>query len=200
MSPSSASPTGIPTRACSNCSTPWPRCPAGDATLHLAGRDDVDADYSDRVAPAPGRARSRRACRGARRGRPRRRSPSCTPAPTSSCCPATSRATRPCSPRRCAAGLPVVGWRRPFLEHFATTASRDASSSRATFAALSAALARLATDDDDRRRLAAAARRRGSTLPTWDDTAARFFAALRAAAAAVEPADDGSASTRCRCG
>jgi glycosyltransferase involved in cell wall biosynthesis len=92
-----------------------------------------------------------------------------------------------------ACGLPVVGWRLPFLEHFVRDGVEGRLAEPGDIAALTGALADVIGDDAARRRFAAAAARRGSTLPTWRDTATRFFAELRRSAApAVEPPHDGA--------
>ena len=78
-----------------------------------------------------------------------------------------------------AAGLPVVGWDAGNLPHLA----RDGIEGRVVpvgdRAALTAALAALATDEPLRRRLGAAAGRRAATFPRWEDTARLLFAELR---------------------
>jgi glycosyltransferase involved in cell wall biosynthesis len=77
-----------------------------------------------------------------------------------------------------AAGLPVAGWRAGNLPHLATDDQEGVIVEPGDVAALAAALHRLATDDEYRHRLARAAHRRAQLLPTWDETAARFFGAL----------------------
>ena len=167
--------------------------PAGDATLHLAGRDDVDADYGAQVRRRL--AEPDLAERVVVHGAVDRETVAelyagadvfVLPSYVEGYATAVAEALW--------AGLPVVGWRRPHLERLAAEGVEGRLIAPGDVAALSAALARLATDEDDRRRLAAGARRRGSTLPTWNDAADAFFGALRGAAAvAVEPADGGSA-------
>ena len=165
--------------------------PAGDATLHLAGRDDVDADYGDRVRRRlidPDLA-ERVVAHGAV---DRQTVAELYAGADVFVLPSYVEGYATVVAEALCAGLPVVGWRRPHFERLATDGVEGCLLEPGDVPALSDALSRLATDDDHRLRLAAAARRRGSTLPTWDDTAARFFSALRAAAAAVEPADDRS--------
>ena len=195
VSPSSASPTGIRTRACSSCSTPSPRCPPSDATLHLAGRDDVDADYSARVAPAAGRARPRGPCRRARRGRPldgrralrRRRRVRAAELRRGLRDRRSPRRSRRAARRRMAAAVPRAT--------SSATASRGASPTPGDVAALDAALAGWPRTTTHRRRLRRRGRGVGARRCRHGTTRRRaFFAALRgSAAAAVEPADDGSA-------
>ena len=67
--------------------------PAGDATVHLAGRDDVDADYGDLCVGASSIPISQR--RVVAHGVIDRQAVAELYAgPMSSCCPATSRAMR----------------------------------------------------------------------------------------------------------
>ena len=163
--------------------------PAGDATLHLAGRDDVDADYGDRVRRRL--ADTELAARVVVHGAVDRQAVAELYAGADVfVLPSYVEGYATVVAEALCAGLPVVGWRRPHFERLATDGVEGCLVEPGDVRALSDALSRLATDDDHRLRLATAARRRGSTLPTWDDTAARFFAALRAAAGAVEPADD----------
>ena len=166
--------------------------PASDATLHLAGRDDVDADYGARVRrrlAAPDLA-GRVVVHGAI---DRETVAQLYHGADVFVFPSFVEGYATAAAEALWAGLPVVGWRRPHLERLTADGVEGRLIEPGDVAALGAVLARMATDDDDRRRLAAGARRRGSTLPTWNDAATAFFAALRGAAAvAVEPADDGS--------
>ena len=93
-----------------------------------------------------------------------------------------------------AAGLPIVGWRQPFLEHFVRDGVEGRLADPGDVAALTAALTDVLGDDQHRARFAAAAARRGHDLPTWADTANRFFAVIAGSVTAtVEPAQDRSA-------
>ena len=132
--------------------------------------------------PAPGRGRPcrprlRRPGQGAARpagpgragGRPRppaRRAGGrlCTRRPTSSP-PQPAGAVRDRVGEAMAAGLPVVGWRAGNLPHLAADGREGLLADPGDVAALSAALARLATDEELRRRLAAAAESRAATGP-----------------------------------
>jgi glycosyltransferase involved in cell wall biosynthesis len=77
-----------------------------------------------------------------------------------------------------AAGLPVVGWRAGNLPNLAGHDREGLILEPGDRRALTAALARLATDAGYRARLAAAATERAHSLPTWDETAARFVELL----------------------
>lgn len=82
-----------------------------------------------------------------------------------------------------AAGLPVVGWRSGNLPHLATHEREGLVVTPGDVEALAGALLRLVDDQPFRRRLAAAARERAATFPTWAESAERLFAELRRAAA-----------------
>ena len=140
VSPSSASPTGIRTRACSNCSTRSPRCPPATprctspvvttsmpTTAPGSRRRLAEPDLAD-VSSCTARSTARR-------------SPSCTPAPTCSCCRATSRATRPCVAEALWAGCPSWDGGGRTSSVSPPTASRDLLVEPGDVAALSAALA-----------------------------------------------------------
>ena len=93
-----------------------------------------------------------------------------------------------------AAGLPVVGWRRPFLQHFVRDGVQGRLADPGDVPALARALADVLGDEQRRAGFASAAARRGRALPTWADTATRFFTVVdRSVTATVEPADDRSA-------
>jgi len=77
-----------------------------------------------------------------------------------------------------AAGLPVVGWRAGNLPNLADHDREGLILEPGDRRALTAALGRLTTDAGYRERLAAAAAERARTFPTWDDTAARFVELL----------------------
>jgi glycosyltransferase involved in cell wall biosynthesis len=77
-----------------------------------------------------------------------------------------------------AAGLPVVGWRAGNLPNLAVHDREGLILEPGDRRALTAALARLATDAAYRERLAAAAAERARSLPTWEETAARFVELL----------------------
>jgi glycosyltransferase involved in cell wall biosynthesis len=81
-----------------------------------------------------------------------------------------------------AAGLPVVGWRAGNLPHLATHNREGLILPPGDVGGLTAALRRLIDDEPYRRRLGEAARRRAATLPTWEESAGRLFAMLRAVA------------------
>ena len=78
------------------------------------------------------------------------------------------------------AGLPVVGWDTGNLPHLARDGVEGRVVPTGDQAALTSALAVLATDEPLRRRLGAAAARRAATFPSWHDTARLLFTELRA--------------------
>ncbi len=78
-----------------------------------------------------------------------------------------------------AAGVPPVGWRAGNLPHLIEDGREGVLVEPGDVAGLRAALERLATDDPWRDQLTAAAQERGRRLPTWDDTATLFFGQLR---------------------
>jgi glycosyltransferase involved in cell wall biosynthesis len=81
-----------------------------------------------------------------------------------------------------AAGLPVVGWRAGNLPHLATHEREGLILPPGDVSGLTAALRRLIDDEPYRRRLGEAARQRAAALPTWEESAGRLFAMLRAVA------------------
>lgn len=153
----------------------------GAATLHLAGRDDVDPEYTSQVrrrlerADLDGRvvvhgALDRPALAGLYAG-----------ADVFVLASAVEGYATVCA-EALAAGLPVVGWRRPYLERLVTDGVEGRLVPAGDVTALRATLRQLAEDEPARLVMAEAARRRGATLPTWDDTATAFFAVLRTVA------------------
>jgi glycosyltransferase involved in cell wall biosynthesis len=166
------------------------RLPAGALSLHLVGRNDVDARYARRIRmklDRPG-LRDRVVVHGAvdHAGIADLYASADAFVTTSA---AESYGTA-CA-EALAMGLPVVGWRLPHMDQLVTDGVEGCLVEPHDIDALAGALERLARDSEWRRQLADGARHRGSTLPTWDDTARRFFAALGdSRTAAVEPADD----------
>ena len=79
-----------------------------------------------------------------------------------------------------AAGLPVVGWATGNLPYLARDGIEGRVVPPGDSAALTAALAGLATDEPLRLRLGAAARRRAAEFLTWEETARLLFDELRA--------------------
>lgn len=78
-----------------------------------------------------------------------------------------------------AAGLPVVGWQAGNLPNLATDGVEGVIVPAGDVVGLAEGLDRLATDVAWRNALAAAAARRGARLPTWSDAAAGVFGSLR---------------------
>jgi glycosyltransferase involved in cell wall biosynthesis len=150
----------------------------GDATLHLAGRDDVDRSYASRV-----RARLTGADVAGRvivHGPVDRQRLADLYANADVFALATYVETYgTVFGEALACGLPTVGWRAGNLQHLVTDGVEGCLVAPGDVRSLSDVLRRLARDDAWRDHLSAAARRRGSTLPTWEDTADAFFGALR---------------------
>ena len=103
-----------------------------------------------------------------------------------------------------AMGLPVVGWRTPYMCALVDDQVEGLLVPPGDIAGLGDAIHRLATDLDLRVSLSDGARRRGARLPTWEQTTRRFFGALgrlitepvepperRATAGDIDPADRG---------
>ena len=152
--------------------------PEDAATLHLAGRDDVEREYSARVRARlaePGLA-GRVVVHGPLG--PNRISALYHGADVF-VLPSVREPYGTAYGEAMAAGLPVVGWRAGNLPHLATHDQEGLVLPPGDVDALTAALRRLADDEPYRRRLGRAARRRAESLPTWDQSAARLFATLR---------------------
>jgi glycosyltransferase involved in cell wall biosynthesis len=81
-----------------------------------------------------------------------------------------------------AAGLPVVGWRAGNLPHLATHEREGLILPPGDVSGLTAALRRLIDDEPYRRCLSRAAQRRAAALPTWEESAGQLFSMLRAVA------------------
>jgi glycosyltransferase involved in cell wall biosynthesis len=160
------------------------------ATLHLAGRDDVDAAHTERVHArlAMSDLDGRVLVHGA--------VDVTTVAGLYAGADVFALATyvegyATVFAEALAAGLPVVGWRRPFVEHLVRDGVEGRLADTGDVTSLARALADVIGDEEGR--FAEAAVRRGRTLPTWRDAAARFFAELRrSTAATVEPPHDGA--------
>jgi glycosyltransferase involved in cell wall biosynthesis len=156
--------------------------PDDHATLHLAGRDDVDAVYA---------AKAR-----ARLARPDLRGRVVTHGPLGRdeiailfanadgfVLPSYVETYGTVYGEALAAGLPTVGWRAGNLPNLVTDGREGCLVAPGDVDGLRAVLERLATDEPWREGLADAARRRGASLPTWDAAADAFFGALRRLAA-----------------
>ena len=76
-------------------------------------------------------------------------------------------------------GLPVVGWRAGNLPYLAGDGREGLLVAPGDVRALTRALATLAEDEALRRRLGEAARQRARLRPTWEESAASFFDAIR---------------------
>jgi glycosyltransferase involved in cell wall biosynthesis len=148
------------------------------ATVHFAGREDVDAGYAAKVR--------------ARLARPDLRDRVVTHGPLSRedvgrlfanadgfVLPSYVETYGTVYGEALAAGLPTIGWRAGNLPNLVTDGREGCLVPPGDVTGLRTVLERLATDNEWRAQLAAAARRRGATLPTWDATADAFFDALR---------------------
>jgi glycosyltransferase involved in cell wall biosynthesis len=76
-------------------------------------------------------------------------------------------------------GLPVVGWRAGNLPYLAENECEGLILEPGDLAGLTRAMLRLSADPALRTRLGEAARRRALTCPTWDESAALFFDSIR---------------------
>jgi glycosyltransferase involved in cell wall biosynthesis len=156
--------------------------PDGHATLHLAGRDDVDDAYTATVRT--------------RLDRPDLRDRVVTHGPLGRdavaalfanadgfVLPSYVETYGTVYGEALAAGLPTVGWRAGNLPNLVSDGREGCLVTPGDVAGLRAVLDRLATDEAWRAGLAAAAATRGASLPTWDAAADTFFGALRRLAA-----------------
>jgi glycosyltransferase involved in cell wall biosynthesis len=147
------------------------------ATLHLVGRTDIEPRYGRRIAARlagpdlAGRVVVHGPVSPARVGQLYR-------AADVFVLPSYSDPYGTVYGEAMAAGLPVVGWRAGNLPNLAAHDREGLILEPGDRRALTAALARLATDGAYRERLAAAAAERARSLPTWDDTTARFVGLL----------------------
>jgi glycosyltransferase involved in cell wall biosynthesis len=155
--------------------------PSDAATLHLAGRDDVDRRYATRVHARlthPDLA-GRVVVHGAL---DRAQISALYHGADVFVLPSVREPYGTAYGEAMAAGLPVVGWRAGNLPHLATHGREGLVLPPGNVLQLTAALRRLADDEPYRRRLGQAARRRAAALPTWEESAGRLFTTLRAVA------------------
>jgi glycosyltransferase involved in cell wall biosynthesis len=151
--------------------------PADHLTLHLAGRADVDPDYTARVRArlrAPDLA-DRVVVHGAITRHEVARLYSGADVFV---LPSYAETYGTVFAEALAAGLPTVGWRSGNLPNLIEDGSEGCLIDPGDVGGLSEALLRLATDDEWRQALGSAALRRGERLPTWNDAADAFFGAL----------------------
>ena len=149
--------------------------PAGDVTLHLVGRDDVDGRYSRRIRDHVAASEcievhgpvDRVTVAGLYAGA----DVFALPSHVEMYGTAYAEALR--------AGVPVVGWRTGNLPNLIADGVEGCLVPPGDVAGLSDVIGRLAGDDEWRARLASAALRRGALLPTWADAAGAFFGAIR---------------------
>jgi glycosyltransferase involved in cell wall biosynthesis len=156
--------------------------PTDHATLHLAGRDDVDPRYAARVRSrlaAPDLA-ERVVVHGAVT---REEVASLYANADVLVVPSYAETYGTVYGEALAAGVPTVGWRSGNLPNLIEDGREGCLVPPGDVAALSEVLGRLSTDDEWRNDLTAAASRRGQLLPTWDDAADAFFGALKRLAA-----------------
>lgn len=154
------------------------RLPDDHVTLHLAGDEQVDPGYGERV-----RARALRADVAGRVVRHGKLPPEDVGALYAGAdvfaLPSFGETYGMVYAEAMTHGLPVAGWRAGNLPNLVEHGREGLLAEPGDVAALADALARLARDDALRARMSAAARKRASAWPTWDETAATFFAALR---------------------
>jgi len=157
------------------------RLDPGAATLHLAGRDDVEPRYAARVRrrlAAPDLAG-----RVVVHGRvTRARAATLLAAADAFVLPSVREPYGTVYGEALAMGVPVVGWRAGNLPHLAEDGKEGLLLAPGDVEGLAHALARLAHDGALLGRLGEAAAARGRSLPTWEESARRFFAILRAVA------------------
>jgi glycosyltransferase involved in cell wall biosynthesis len=151
--------------------------PDGHATLHLAGRTDVDRRYAARVHARLGA--SDLAGRVVVHGVLDRRDVAGLLAGADAFVLLSYAETYgTVFAEALAAGLPTVGLRSGNLPNLIDDGAHGCLLDPGDMVALNGVLDRLATDDAWREALAVAARRRGATLNSWNDTADAFFGAL----------------------
>jgi glycosyltransferase involved in cell wall biosynthesis len=155
--------------------------PPDAATLHLAGRHDVDRGYAARVHTrlAQPDLSGRVVVHGPL---DRAQIPALYHGADIFVLPSIREPYGTAYGEAMAAGLPVVGWRAGNLPHLATHEREGLILPPGDVSGLTAALRRLIDDKPYRRRLGEAARRRAAALPTWEESAAQLFATLRAVA------------------
>lgn len=163
--------------------------PHEDVTLHLAGQTDNEADYEAAVTARLHQAdlTGRIVVHGA-----------IDPADIASLYvaadvfvfPSHSEAYGSVVAEALAMGLPVVGWRTPYMCALVDDHVEGLLVPPGDIAGLGEAIHRLAIDPDLRVSLSDGARRRGAGLPTWEQTSRRFFGALgRLVTEPIEPAE-----------
>ena len=151
--------------------------PADHLTLHLAGRADVDPQYTARV-----QARLRGADLADRvvvhGSVTRQQVARLYSGADVFVLPSYAETYGTVFAEALAAGLPTVGWRSGNLPNLIEDGKEGCLISPGDIGGLSRALRRVATDDEWRHALGHAALRRGESLPTWNDAADAFFGAL----------------------
>lgn len=153
------------------------RLPAGAATLHLVGRDDVDRRYGARVRTrlaAPDVA-GRVVVHGPL---PREEVARLYRSADVFVVPSHREPYGTVYGEAMAAGLPVAGWRAGNLPHLARDGREGVVVEPGDVGRLAAGLSRLASDEAYRRRMAEQASARARGLPTWEQSGAAFFAVL----------------------
>jgi len=160
------------------------RLPAGAATLHLVGDENVEPRYATRLRT--------RLSRRDLAGRVRRhgilspeRVAAFYQAADAFVLPSLKEPYGTVYGEAMAMGLPVAGWRAGNLPYLAEDGREGLLAAPGDLAGLAAAMLKLAQDEGLRRRLGEAARRRALTRPTWEESAALFFGAIRSVAEAA---------------
>lgn len=149
--------------------------PAGTLSLHLAGDEQADTAYGQRVIRRLGDLSDRVVrhgpCDDTEVGR-LYRSADLFALPSRWETYGTAYA------EALDAGLPVIGWRSGNLPHLVDDGKQGIVITPGDIGALTGALRKLAEDEPERRRMGAAAARRALSLPTWEQSARQFFAIL----------------------
>jgi glycosyltransferase involved in cell wall biosynthesis len=155
--------------------------PAEAATLHIAGRHDVDRRYAARIHARL--AAPELAARVVVHGPLDRAQVSALyHGADVFVLPSIREPYGTAYGEAMAAGLPVVGWRAGNLPHLATHEREGLILPPGDINGLTAALRRLTDDEPYRRCLGQAARQRAAALPTWEESAGQLFTTLRAVA------------------
>ena len=149
--------------------------PAGLLRLHLAGDEQADTPYGQRVirriADLSDRVVRHGPCDDAEVGRLYRSADLFV-------MPSRWETYGTAYAEALDAGLPVIGWRSGNLPHLVDDGKQGILITPGDRSALADALRRLAEDEPERRRMGAAAACRALSLPTWEQSAQQFFAIL----------------------
>jgi len=146
------------------------------ATLHLVGRNDVDAAYTKRVEQLVAMLGDRVVVHGSV---PKEEVAAMYLAADAFVLPSREEPYGTVYGEAMASGLPVIGWDAGNLPYLAENEVSGLIVAAADVAALTRALGRIATDAELREGLARGAKERARSFPTWQETADKFFGELR---------------------